>query len=256
MIDLNLFKSVVGENDCLLLDLSDKHMEALKNGSGEPLDQIRWKHSSAGLTVNYFLLLEKTLNTKDLQFEWKETRPLKYGGLVNIDACYTKDNTVYFVESKFLEPYYSGNEEVNSSYQERDKYKKCTKDVDKWMELFDAVNSYEILDTVQLCRHLLAISSIVTKSAYKGKNIVLQSYTWIMPDCFISLLPPDKQTECTQIREKLKEEEVIFKNQIEKFINEVLSGYNISFEIKHYNDSEVLSAINNDSQFMQRYYLD
>lgn len=55
---------------------------------------------------------------------------------------------------------------------------------------------------------------------------------------------------------KLKEEEVIFKNQIEKFINEVLSGYNISFEIKHYNDSEVLSAINNDSQFMQRYYLD
>ena len=92
--------------------------------------------------------------------------------------------------------------------------------------------------------------------AYKDKKIVLQSYIWMMPDAFIGLLPSDKQHDCKQIRKELQDEEIKFKMKIDEFIDNVLADCNISFEIKHYNDSEVLSAINNDPQFMQRYYLD
>lgn len=254
--NLEVLKSILLDNS-LLPKMSLKHKEELKNGSGNPLEQIELIHSSAGLAVYYFLLLEKTRNIGNVQFEWKEARPLKYGNVVNIDVKYTKDNTVYFVESKFLEPYYSGNEKVNSSYLERDKYKKCTKHLDEWIDLFSKANEeYNYFNAVQMCRHLLAISSIASKKGYKGKKIVLQSYSWIMPERFIGLIPSDKQDECTQIRKKFREEEINFKMLIDKFINEVLIDYNISFEIKHYNESEVLSAINNDSQFKKRYYLD
>ena len=252
----SLLKSIMLDNS-LLPEMSLQHKEELKNGSGNPLEQIELIHSSAGLAVYYFLLLEKTGNIENMHFEWKESRPLKHGNVVNIDVNYTIGNAVYFVESKFLEPYYSGNEKVRSSYQEHEKYKKSTKHIDKWIDLFCKANEgYKYFNAVQMCRHLLAISSLASKKGYKDKKIVLQSYIWMMPDAFIGLLPPDKQHDCKQIRKELQDEEIKFKMNIDEFIDTVLADCNISFEIKHYNDSEVLNAINNDPQFIQRYYLD
>lgn len=254
--ELDLLKNVLQDNS-LFPEISLKHKEELKNGSGKPLEQIELIHSSAGLAVYYFFLLEKTGNIGKMQFEWKGPRPLRYGNVVNIDVSYAKDDTVYFVESKFLEPYYSGNEKVNNSYLEDDKYKKCTTHIiADWKDLFCKAKEYKYFNAVQMCRHLLAISSIASKKDYKNKKIVLQSYSWIMPDCFIKHIRPDKQDKFREIRDGLIKEEKIFGDYIAIFIQNKLKDCNISFEIKHYNDSEVLSAINNDSQFIQRYYLD
>lgn len=122
-----------------LIKLSTIQEDMLNEGDGQSYNQYLQINSSTGLAVNYYKLLEEQENIKQLVFEDKVARPLNKGGkCANIDVSFIRDNKLYFVESKFLEPYYSGNETINDSYLNSNRYPKEVPDCDKptWENFF------------------------------------------------------------------------------------------------------------------------
>lgn len=89
---------------------TDEQRDKLKKGSGNPEAEMRQVNSSAGLAVNYWRAYELCHPNATIEFEWKERVPLKSGRPANVDVVVREEGRTIFIESKFLEPYYSGNE--------------------------------------------------------------------------------------------------------------------------------------------------
>lgn len=106
-----------------LVNLTSEQQKILSDGDGQTDDQYKQINSSTGLAINYYKLLEELGAITDLVFENKIAKPLNKGGrFANLDVSYNRDGFLYFVESKFLEPYYSGNETIKDSYLDVSKY--------------------------------------------------------------------------------------------------------------------------------------
>ena len=106
-----------------LVNLTSEQQKILSDGDGQTEDQYKQINSSTGLAVNYYKLLEELGAITDLVFENKIAKPLNKGGrFANLDVSYNRDGILYFVVSKFLEPYYSGNETIKDSYLDISKY--------------------------------------------------------------------------------------------------------------------------------------
>jgi len=106
-----------------LIELSEEQREILEKGDGQKLNEYKQINSSTGLAVNYYKLMEDLDLISELIFEKKPAIPLeKSQKFVNIDVFYKRNGTLYFVESKFLEPYYNGNEVLVDAYFDEDRY--------------------------------------------------------------------------------------------------------------------------------------
>lgn len=270
-IDMHKKLTEIIENQlgCSLMDpilpLSEKQKEYLKESDGQKdkPDEHKQVNSSAGLAINYFKILEKMCLIKNVIFEDKVEKPIKQGGrFANLDVRYNKvdDDTLYFVESKFLEPYYSGNKN-NSAYvgiENTYKYDDIPGiDLNNWNDLFTKANdknNFKYYNASQLCTHLLAIYRFSKKN--QEKKLVLQSIIWEMPYSFIDKITNIKtKEEFKQRRETIKKEEEKCKKLISEHI-ERINWKNIRFETLNYNDE--VERIKNSkyySEFCRRYFL-
>lgn len=243
----------------LICEPTEEQMTRLKEGSGNPEAEMRQVNSSAGLAVNYWRSYEICHTDASVEFEWKKRRPLQYGTPANIDVVIREKNHVWFVESKFLEPYYSGNETPVDSYEDVSKYSSNTKDNPKsWVDLFQSTKSFQYYNVTQLCRHLLAISKDIQKAPklYRGKDVLLVSAVWDMPDSFLMLFADEERKILSLRRQTIREEATRSELFLNDFINRHLHDMNIKYRAIKYNDitDQIL-----DQQLLaklkQQYYL-
>ena len=95
-------------------------LNSIKESDGKAFQQLKQINSSAALAVYYHLMLN--YSTENLCFEEKVAVPLtRAQRKANLDVKYEgisgpEVDSLVFVESKFLEPYYSRNEINSLSY--------------------------------------------------------------------------------------------------------------------------------------------
>lgn len=248
-----------------ILPLSEKQKENLKKSDGQKRnpDEYKQGNSSAGLAINYFKILEDKGVIKDVIFEDKVAKPIKTGGrFANLDVKYTKidDDTLYFVESKFLEPYYSLNKD-NSAYVGMEnvcKYDDIREiDLNKWNDLFTKANdrnNFKYYNASQLCTHLLAIYRFSKEN--EKQKLVLQSIIWEMPDSFIDKITNARYRNNLKVRrEIIKKEEEMCKKLISEHIDSI-NWKNIRFETLNYNNEvERIKDSKFYDEFCRRYFL-
>lgn len=240
-----------------IIKLSSVQEEKLKKGDGQSNpNEYKQINSSTGLAVNYYKILESTGEIENLLFEDKVEKPLKSSGgrPANLDVSYIRSGKKYYVESKFLEPYYSGNEHNRKSYFEKEKYPVLDKDKETWFHLFDDAQKYKLYNFSQLCRHLLAIWR--KHSSDTDLQIVFQSVTWRMSDLFISGIGDDELEESFRTRrEGIEKESELCQKRINDFLSQI-GWNNISFECLHYNDMlDDISSSPHLEEFKMRYFL-
>lgn len=255
--------------------LSTEQQHQLMDGSGHNNvdEELRRIHSSTALGVNYYKALEESVRSSkdmdfDVSFEWREVTPITDSPApANIDVKYELDNSVYFVECKYLEPYYMRVEENKAAYCNPSRFPRAEYG-DIWAELCQKVNNLvtnEIdrlnnFDAPQICRHLMAIHLhfLDHKQYYEGKKIIMQSMSWRMPDSFIDVAPKYglDSNKLRIIRANIDMEI----SKLSAIINEAISndrlGWNCRFEFAHYNDSlSLISSASKYRSFVEQYHL-
>ena len=244
-----------------LVNLTSEQQKILSDGDGQTEDQYKQINSSTGLAVNYYKLLEELGAITDLVFENKIAKPLKKGGrFANLDVSYNRDGILYFVESKFLEPYYSGNETIKDSYLDISKYPvEVEENKEEWRNLFNKASEFEYYNFSQLCRHLLALYRYthgIKGSEYKGEQVVLQSVTWEMTPQFMKKLDQKNSIDMQKRIEQLQDEA----NRCQEIFNAFISNIgwkNMKFQTLHYNDMlNDIKSSKHYAEFCKRYFFD
>ena len=244
-----------------LINLTSEQQKILSDGDGQTEDQYKQINSSTGLAVNYYKILEELASITDLNFENKIAKPLNKGGrFANLDVSYKKNGVLHYVESKFLEPYYSGNETIKDSYLDISKYPvEVEENKEEWRNLFNKASEFEYYNFSQLCRHLLALYRYthgIKGSEYKGEQVVLQSVTWEMTPQFMKKLDQKNSIDMQKRIEQLQDEA----NRCQEIFNAFISNIgwnNMKFQTLHYND--MLNDIKSSKhyvEFCKRYFFD
>ena len=244
-----------------LVKLTKEQNYILTEGDGQTEDQYKQINSSTGLAVNYYKLLEELGAITDLVFENKIAKPLNKGGrFANLDVSYNRDGILYFVESKFLEPYYSGNETIKDSYLDISKYPvEVEENKEEWRNLFNKASEFEYYNFSQLCRHLLALYRYthgIKGSEYKGEQVVLQSVTWEMTPQFMKKLDQKNSIDMQKRIEQLQAEA----NKCQEIFNSFITNIgwnNMKFQTLHYNDMlDDIKSSKHYAEFCKRYFFD
>ena len=244
-----------------LVKLTKEQNYILTEGDGQTEDQYKQINSSTGLAVNYYKLLEELGAITDLVFENKIAKPLKKGGrFANLDVSYNRDGILYFVESKFLEPYYSGNETIKDSYFDVSKYPIEVEDnKGEWQKLFLQSTEFVYYNFSQLCRHLLALYRYthgIKGSLYNGEKVVLQSVTWEMTPQFMKKLDQKNSIDMQKRIEQLQAEA----NKCQEIFNSFITNIgwnNMKFQTLHYNDMlDDIKSSKHYAEFCKRYFFD
>ena len=240
-----------------IIPLSKEQQNQLLEGDGQKhKNEYKQINSSTGLAVNYYKILEDTGKIEKLQFEEKVEKPLKIKGgrKANLDVAYKSKGKQYYIESKFLEPYYSGNEHNTESYFKKEYYDIPDNDKDAWYALLLDAQNYKIYNFSQLCRHLMAIWRKHKED--KQLDIVFQSVMWKMTDNFIENIDNEEDKEVLRSRIIVIDKEAkSAKNRIDKFLADI-GWKNITFECIYYNDTlEDISSSKYCYDFKQRYFL-
>ena len=244
-----------------LVKLTKEQNYILTEGDGQTENQYKQINSSTGLAVNYYKLLEELGAITDLVFENKIAKPLNKGGrFANLDVSYNRDGILYFVESKFLEPYYSGNETIKDSYLDISKYPvEVEENKEEWRNLFNKASEFEYYNFSQLCRHLLALYRYthgIKGSEYKGEQVVLQSVTWEMTPQFMKKLDQKNSIDMQKRIEQLQAEA----NKCQEIFNSFITNIgwnNMKFQTLHYNDMlDDIKSSKHYAEFCKRYFFD
>ena len=244
-----------------LINLTSEQQKILSDGDGQTEDQYKQINSSTGLAVNYYKILEELASITDLIFENKIAKPLNKGGrFANLDVSYKKNGVLHYVESKFLEPYYSGNETIKDSYLDISKYPvEVEENKEEWRNLFNKASEFEYYNFSQLCRHLLALYRYthgIKGSEYKGEQVVLQSVTWEMTPQFMKKLDQKNSIDMQKRIEQLQAEA----NKCQEIFNSFITNIgwnNMEFQTLHYNDMlDDIKSSKHYAEFCKRYFLD
>ena len=244
-----------------LINLTSEQQKILSDGDGQTEDQYKQINSSTGLAVNYYKILEELASITDLIFENKIAKPLNKGGrFANLDVSYKKNGVLYYVESKFLEPYYSGNETIKDSYLDISKYPvEVEENKEEWRNLFNKASEFEYYNFSQLCRHLLALYRYthgIKGSEYKGEQVVLQSVTWEMTPQFMKKLDQKNSIDMQKRIEQLQAEA----NKCQEIFNSFITNIgwnNMKFQTLHYNDMlDDIKSSKHYAEFCKRYFFD
>ena len=244
-----------------LINLTSEQQKILSDGDGQTEDQYKQINSSTGLAVNYYKILEELASITDLNFENKIAKPLNKGGrFANLDVSYKKNGVLHYVESKFLEPYYSGNETIKDSYLDISKYPvEVEENKEEWRNLFNKASEFEYYNFSQLCRHLLALYRYthgIKGSEYKGEQVVLQSVTWEMTPQFMKKLDQKNSIDMQKRIEQLQAEA----NKCQEIFNSFITNIgwnNMKFQTLHYNDMlDDIKSSKHYAEFCKRYFFD
>ncbi len=244
-----------------LIKLTKEQNLSLAEGDGQTEDQYKQINSSTGLAVNYYKILEELDSITDLVFENKIANPLNKGGrFANIDVSYKRGDVLYFVESKFLEPYYSGNETIKDSYLDVSKYPiEVEGNKEDWRNLFMKSSEFKYYNFSQLCRHLLALYRYThgcKGSEYKGEQVILQSVTWEMTPQFMKKLGQANSIEIQKRIEQLQDEA----NRCQEIFNSFITNIrwnNMKFQTLHYNDMlDEIKSSKHYTEFSKRYFFE
>ena len=240
-----------------IIKLTEEQEEQLLEGDGQKnRNEYKQINSSTGLAVNYYKVLEDTGKIEELQFEKKVEKPLKIKGgrCANLDVTYKKEGKLFYVESKFLEPYYSSNEHNTESYFKKDNYDVPDNDKDAWYALLVDAQNYKIYNFSQICRHLMAIWRKHKED--KLLKIVFQSVMWKMTEKFMSTIEDEEKQEILRARIKfIDEESKSCQHRINDFLNQI-GWNNLTFECVYYNEIvEDISSSKYYSEFRKRYFL-
>ena len=188
-----------------------------------------------------------------MNFEEKVEKPLNIRGsrCANIDVSYSLGNTTYYVESKFLEPYYSKCKHNTDSYCKKDNYKFPEAETSLWLKLLDNEKDFHYYDFSQLYRHLLAIRR---KQHDKQDNVVLQSISWKMTDSIAKEYVLSSEDKKWLI--KLDKERRVANKLFNDFLKDI-GWENCHFETKSYNDmlNDIKGAPQYDD-FCKQYFFD
>lgn len=232
-------------NELSIRPLLKNGLQDFENGSGHPDRELEQINSSARLAAFYYKLFESSGNCSSLRFEWNESTPLEIPQRnippANLDVRYEIGNEIHFVESKYLEPYYRGNEEISQSYLNQDYYPTIIPNANVWVNKFAQVNDMtKYVNTTQLYRHLLSIYRhyLENPQIYKGKSIVLESVSWMATERFIDIVGKvsrRSESYLTKRKNTIEEEsiEIVLKD-INDYIT-FLEWGNCRFEVKYYN---------------------
>lgn len=254
-------------------------IELLKDGDGNPLDQIYKVNSSTTLAVYYFTLLKKVLDReiKYFAFECKVGVPLDEDKLknrkinpinkpksANLDVVVGIDKTIWFIESKFLEPYYMSAKKLSDSYLDPYYYRESDSG-DIWTRYAKIINKLIdnknplYYDIPQMFKHLLSIYS--NRNDWYDKSysdIVLTSIGWKMSDKFKNKIESKRSLSFIKKRD---EKLCIQINDGVKLLNDIileLEWVNCKVEYIHYNDAEILDKIKSNLysvDFVKRYLI-
>lgn len=248
-----------------IVSLFNDGLQGLENGSGHPEQELEKINSSARLAAFYYKLLEPTGRFSSLRFEWNDSTPLEIPEReippANLDVRYEEKNEIHFVESKYLEPYYSGNEKIRDSYLNQGYYSATITNSILWVEKFKKVSDMtKYVNVSQLYRHLLAIyrNYLENPQSYQGKTIVLESVSWIATERFLGSVERVSERSRSFLikRMDLIEQELeIVKKDLNAFIKS-LKWDNCRFETKYYND--MLDSIKDSprfNDFCKQYFL-
>lgn len=248
-----------------IVPLFNNGLQGLENGSGHPEQELEKINSSARLAAFYYKLLEPTGRFSSLRFEWNVSTPLEIPKRkippANLDVRYEENNEIHFVESKYLEPYYSGNEEIRDSYLNQGYYSAIITNSILWVEKFKKVSDMtKYVNVSQLYRHLLAIyrNYLENPQSYQGKTIVLESVSWIATERFLGSVERVSERSRSFLikRMDLIEQELeVVKKDLNAFIKS-LKWDNCRFETKYYND--MLDSIKDSprfNDFCKQYFL-
>ena len=240
-----------------IIPLSNEQQNQLLEGDGQKnKNEYKQINSSTGLAVNYYKILEDTGNIEKLRFEEKVEKPLKIKGgrKANLDVAYKREGKQYYIESKFLEPYYSGNEHNTESYFKKEFYDVPDNDKDAWYTLLLDAQNYKIYNFSQICRHLMAIWRKHKED--KLLKIVFQSVMWKMTEKFISTIEDEEKQEILRARIKfIDEESKSCQHRINDFLNQI-GWNNLTFECVYYNEIvEDISSSKYYSEVRKRYFL-
>ena len=245
----------------LFAEPTQKQLKQLENGDGNPIAEMCQINSSAGLAFNFYKLYEHAKGI-EVNFEDKVEKPLRLknngGKYANLDVSFYLDGTQYYIESKFLEPYYSKCKHNTCSYYNKDKqgnsvdnYKFPEGETELWLELLGHEKDFQYYDFPQLYRHLLAIRRRHNK---QGK-VVLQSVSWEMTDSFKAEYGISKADE--EMLKTLDDERQNAEELFNGFLNNI-GWTDCLFEMKDYN--KMLGYISDGSQkchdFCKQYFLD
>ena len=244
----------------LLAVPTNKQFEQLKNGDGNPIAEMCQINSSAGLAFNFYKLYEHAKGI-EVNFEDKVEKPLRLknngGKYANLDVSFYLDGTQYYIESKFLEPYYSKCKHNTCSYYNKDKqgnsvdnYKFPEGETALWLELLGHEKDFQYYDFPQLYRHLLAIRRRHNK---QGK-VVLQSVSWEMTDSFKAEYGISKADE--EMLKTLDDERKNAEELFNGFLNK-MGWTDCRFEMKDYNDMlDTIKDAPKYHEFCKQYFLD
>ena len=246
----------------LLAEPTERQMEQLESGSGNPIAEMHQINSSAGMAFNYYKLFEEATGIT-VDFEWQDSIPLlKSTFPANIDVRYeTEDGVITFVECKFLEPYYSGCERNRPAYTDPDRYP-FTDHREEWIGLMQKESEFKFYNIAQIFRHMLAIyrHTLEHPEIYEGKKIVLKSIMWRMPEAYLeryNQLEKGRNNDKNKTRlEELSSESAKAEELINAFASQI-GWADFSFSSEYYNDiTDAIKSSSRYDDFMRIYGLE
>lgn len=235
----------------------------LEKGDGNPLKEIYKINSSTSLAVYYYTLFrseyKKEIRCFDLEKKigiplieknvrlYYPKHPLLRSA--NIDVLYGMNDSLHFVESKFLEPYYSTTQSLSEVYFDKRNY---GENAEIWVRYAERINAnlkdYRYYDITQMFKHLLAIYNHRDKwKTYS--NLILLNASWKMPDDFKKLIESNRSLSYLKKRQEQMERQKNTGIELLNSIIQELKWNNCKAEYQHYNDFQMLEKIKNTSSF-------
>lgn len=247
----------LSENQIIVLP-DDEVWRSMIERNPTVVKEVKKANSSTALAINYFELYAKLTGIR-VDYEIEVAIPLILpkgkGHYAMIDAFYKDNGTYYYIESKFLEPYYSETHEISASYFV-EKYYETEEIASKWIELFKKVQEmindgeFKYFDINQMLKHLLAI--------YRTKpnlSVVLKNLIWKPEKTFYNYIDSNISVSYLQKRvESLSKEIKIAAELMNTFVKEELHWENCSIKILFYNDDlKAVSSHHEYKTFIDKY---
>lgn len=247
------------EDSQLILTPSANVWDGMIKRNPSVVPEVKKINSSTALAINYFQLFAESKKIC-VDYEVDVAIPLVLGPgkghSAMIDVKYNLDNKSYFVESKFLEPYYSSTHEISPSYFIEQYYVNANI-ASKWIAAFKDVHvkiqngEFLYFDINQMLKHLLAIHR-----TQPSGPVVLKNLIWKPTASFFKAIKSQRSASYLNKRcDKLDHEMKLAEDLLNQLVAE-LNWKDCLVEVKYYND-ELKEVQNHNSYkvFKDKYML-
>lgn len=216
--------------------------------------EVKKLNSSTALAVNYFQMLPMSV-----EYEVDVAIPLILspgkGHPAMIDVRYETDGETHYVESKFLEPYYSQTHEISPSYLV-EHYYDSPDTAAMWIDIFKSVQiminngDFCYYDINQMLKHLLAIYR-----TSPPRPVILSNMIWRPEKVFFDSMKSKRSVSYLKKRsEKLTEEMCRAQLLLTDFVQKI--DLDCRIHVAYYNDTlQEVSTHENFVTFAKKYLL-